>query len=172
MTTLRIAQTWDGQPIPDEQVATVRISADGDSALIVAVDAPFSNDPPPPGAPGPLWGLWDYEVVELFVLGADERYTEIELSPWGHHLVLRLEGRREVVERELPLSYSAEIVGERWTGRARVPRSLLPPGPHRGNAYAIRGVGVGRRYLAWAAVPGPAPDFHRLERFLDLALPA
>ncbi|MBY0399504.1 hypothetical protein K2X89_04365, partial [Myxococcota bacterium] len=53
----------------------------------------------------------------------------------------------------------------RWRGRARVPLDFLPTGLCSANAYAIHGVGDARRYLAWHPVPGPQPDFHRLELF-------
>ncbi len=52
-----------------------------------------------------------------------------------------------------------------------MPRSWLPPGPHRVNAYAIHGVGAARRYLAWAPSEGEGPDFHRLEAFRPAVLP-
>ena len=32
-------------------------------------------------------GLWDYEVVELFLLNSDtEEYLELEFGPHGHYL--------------------------------------------------------------------------------------
>ncbi len=168
--TLQIAGTWDGAPISDEERVTVRLAGEPD-AVVIHVDAPMHGDPPPPGPPGPTWGLWEYEVVELFVLGADDRYTEIEIAPSGHHLVLQLAGCRNVVARELPLELTTEVGDGRWTAEARISRTLLPPGPHRVNAYGIHGLGAERRYLAWAAVPGAAPDFHRLSRFPSVTLP-
>lgn len=98
-------------------------------------------------------------MVELFVLGPDDRYTEIELGPHGHHLVLQLHGLRNIVARELPLRFEAQILGDRWRGRAWLDTSLLPPGPHRLNAYAIRGVGADRHSFAWSPVSGPQPAF-------------
>jgi hypothetical protein len=56
-------------------------------------------------------------------------------------------------------------------GTAWLPRALLPPPPHRINAYSIHGAGDARRYLAWEPVPGEVPDFHRLERFVAATLP-
>ena len=166
-TTFPVEHTWDGRPIDRAATLTARRAA---GVLEITVDAIYRGDPPPPGPAGPTWGLWDYEVVELFVLGPGERYTEIELGPHGHHLVLRLEGRRSAVARELPLDFEATISGGRWRGRARLDAALLPPGPHRANAYAIYGVGAARRYLAWAPAPGPAPDFHRLESFRSVTM--
>ena len=166
---LRIATTWSGQAVgPDEQVV-VGLHDDGD--LVLSVQAPWHWDPLPDAPPGPVPGLWDHEVVELFILGSDERYLEVELGPGGHHLVLRLEGRRQVLEQGLPLAAWARPVGDRWTAQARIPRSWLPPGPHRINAYAIHGQGDQRRYLAWSPTGGDAPDFHRLEAFRAVELP-
>ena len=111
--------------------------------------------------------LWDFEVVELFVVGpgAEPLYTEIELGPHGHHLLLLLRGVRKIVAMGLPLAYRAHIEGTTWRAQALLPRQLLPPPPHRLNAFAIDGVGRERRYLATHPVPGPEPDFHRLHLF-------
>jgi hypothetical protein len=166
---LAIAHTWRGEAIPPVEQATLELEDDGD--LVVRVNAPWHGDPPPEGPPGPTPGLWDFEVVELFVLGPLERYLELEFGPRGHHLVLRLGGRRQPVEVGLELEYSVERTGDRWTGVARVPRSYLPEGPHRINAYAIHGVGEARRYLCWKPTLGDAPDFHRLEVFEEVELP-
>ena len=161
---LEIGSTWDGQPIGAEESASLTLSRVG-ASLRIAVEAPFHNDPPPKGPPGPSWALWEREVVELFILGEHDHYTEIELSPHGHHLVLRLEGRRQIVQRLLPLEFHPHINGVRWSGVARLPWIMIPPAPRRINAYAIHGVCEARRYLAATPVPGPTPDFHRLEHF-------
>src|SRR5262245_55837907 len=98
---LRIASTWDGLPLPAAEQARLRLRLTP-RELLLALAAPFHADPRPAGPPGPTPRLWEHEVVELFLAGAGSgsgppRYTEIELSPWGHHLVLRLEGVRNVV---------------------------------------------------------------------------
>lgn len=166
---LHVARTWSGEPIEADEQVTLHLYDDGD--LMIAVEAPAHGDPAPEGPPGPRPALWEHEVVELFVLGPGERYTEIELGPHGHHLVLRLHGVRNAVESGLPLDFRAEVEGARWRGLARVPRDLLPPPPHRINAYAIHGQGAARRYLAMSPVPGDKPDFHRLGHFIDIQLP-
>jgi hypothetical protein len=105
--------------------------------------------------------LWEHEVVELFIFGTDGKYTEIEMAPSGHHLVLQLDGIRNPVATLLPLAFEATILGDRWTGTARIDKDLLPPGPHHLNATAIHGEGANRKYLSWVTLPGDAPDFHR-----------
>lgn len=180
MTTLRIGQTWDGVPVGDDEAVALTLSLDGD-ALVVDVDAPYHGDPPPDGPPGPRWGLWEHEAVELFVAGPDAcasppAYTEIELGPHGHHLVLQLVGVRSPVAKELPIELVAKVLDGRWTARARVPLALLPVGapesdaPLAGaawsiNATAVHGPPDARRYLTWAPLGGPKPDFHQLARF-------
>jgi len=159
-----IAHTWDGQPLGASDVARVGWQLD-EAVLRIWVDAPFHDDPPPPGPPGPTPGLWNHEVVELFLVGAGPHYTEIELSPHGHHLVLRLEGVRQAVASELPLQLAARREATRWQAEAVLSRSLLPDDILSFNAFRIHGVGAHRRYLAHAPVPGPMPDFHRLGLF-------
>lgn len=168
--TLPIHLTWDGRPADPGEQALVRLH-DAGPALRLEVEAPLHGDPPPAGPPGPTWALWEHEVVELFVLGADERYLELELGPHGHHLVLQLHGLRQVVARQLPLDVVIRHTATHWQATARIPRDLLPPGPHCANAYAIHGVGDARRYLASTPVPGPKPDFHRLSCFPVVSLP-
>lgn len=169
--TLHIASTWDGAPAAAHETATVTLRWHED-ALHVTVDAPLHGDPPPDAPPGAVWGLWDHEVVELFVLGADDRYTELELGPHGHHLLLRLQGCRNVVERLLPVEATWSRTPGRWGAVAVLPAAVLPPRseerPWRLNAYAVHGTGAARRYLAWAPVPGEQPDFHRLGCFREV----
>jgi hypothetical protein len=172
---LEIGQTWDGHPVDSSERASILVRGTGDG-LTVEVTAPFHGDPAPPGPPGPCDDLWEHEVVELFLVGTATPgqpvpYLEIELSPHGHYLALRLAGRRRVVQRGLALPYRTSREGERWRGRAWVRAELLPPQPWRVNAYALHGAGSRRRFLAWTPVPGETPDFHRIEYFPPLALP-
>ncbi|MCK6523837.1 hypothetical protein L6R49_20715 [Myxococcota bacterium] len=171
LTPLLIAKTWDGGAArPDEIVLVTLRRAEG--GLVVHVNAPLHGDPPPDAPPGPTWALWEHEVVELFVAGPGEdnavRYLEVELSPHGHHLVLTLTGRRNIVERCLPLDVTTRRLADRWIAEAWIPPALLPEGPLRVNATAIHGQGATRRYLSHVALPAAAPDFHQPQRFVTL----
>ena len=168
MTTLHIATSWDGEAAAPSEVATVTLHRRPEG-LLVGVRAPLHGDPVPPGE-GSTWGLWEFEVVELFVLGADEHYTEVELGLHGHFLVLMLEGVRNVVARELPIPFQVVREGSHWRGEAVVPWSLLPKEPWRGNAYAIHGVGEGRRYLVHHPLDTSQPDFHAIDQFPTLTV--
>jgi hypothetical protein len=169
--SLLIAQTWDGQPAP--RVDWVRMDLTlGRHALVVDIDAPFHGGDAPNVPVGHTPGLWNHEVVELFLLGSDERYLEIEFGPHGHHLVLELRGPRRVVQEHTALDYTAQMAGERFVGHAEVPLHWLPAGLDRINAYAIHGTAASRQYLAWRGAPGVRPDFHRLDTFGKLGFPS
>ncbi len=171
--SLQTSLLWDGSAARPAEIAAVTLVIERDG-LVIDVDAPFHDDPPPLAPPGPTWQLWDHEVVEVFVAAADAPiYIEVELSPHGHHLVLRFEGIRKDVARCLPLVFSAAVDGARWRGRALVPTGWLPPGAPaswRVNACAIHGRAAERRYLTAARLTASTPDFHRPEEFLGLRL--
>jgi hypothetical protein len=163
----QVAGTWDGEPAATGEVVNLSLSRAGEQ-LHLELDAPFHGDPEPPAPPGPTPGLWNHEVVELFLVGADQRYLEIEIGPGGHHWVLQHHGVRRPVAEGLELELSVVMQGRRWKARAAFPRSWLPAGLHAANAFAIHGEGAGRRYLAAHPLPGAGPDFHRLELFPSL----
>ncbi len=169
MRWLEIRQTWDGQPADSDEWARVGLAwRDGDLAL--RVEAWDHGDPRPPGPPGPTPRLWEHEVVEFFLCGPGNRYLEIELGPGGHHLVLQLQGIRQVVAQGLPLRVQLTHQINRWSAETLIPADWLPPAPWTANAYAIHGAGAARRHLACYPVPGDSPDFHRLQHFPPLAL--
>jgi len=167
---LHIASTWDGEPLLEGEQVDLLLTGHDDH-IELRVDAPFYGDPAPPAPPGTAPGLWNYEVVELFIAGQGERYLEVELGPHGHHLVLQLSGVRNVVQGGLELKLEVSRDSGRWTAQAVLPRVWLPSGPHRVNAYSIHGQGEGRRFLAMTPVPGEGPDFHRLGFFSEVLLP-
>ncbi len=166
MVELEIASTWDGVPAGTSERIRLFV-AEADGAWCIRIDAPFHGDPAPIGAAGPCDGLWNFEVVELFVVGVSG-YTEMEFGPHGHHLVLRLDGVRSVVDSGHAIEFMTTVGRGRWRGDARVPLALLPERPTRWNAFAIHGTGANRRYLCMVALPGPKPDFHQPERFPEI----
>ena len=165
-----VSQSWDGSPLfPEEGKARFEVRFFQESVQL-SVEAPLYGDPPPPSLPGSTDRLWEYEVVEWFVVGkpapgSEVPYFELELSPHGHYLALRLEGVRNRVETLSPLDFTVQRGENLWQGKALFPRAWLPAEIVSHNAYALHGVGESRRYLAMNAVPGPAPDFHRLAHF-------
>jgi hypothetical protein len=170
---LIIDKVWSGEPAEAYEVAHIRLRRHG-GGLELQVEAPWHGDPAPPATAGPTDRLWEFEVVELFVAGSGSpplRYTEVELSPFGHHLVLRFLGVRNAVDRALQLRYDAQLSDGRWTGTAMIPARYLPPEPWTANAFAIHGAGAQRRFLVAHPMKSDQPDFHRPQEFptLDLA---
>lgn len=157
--TLTIQRTWDGKSVTKDEAVAVALEL-GQTDLALRIDAPFHGDPPPDSD-----DLWMHEVVELMVVGADETYLEVELSPHGQHLVLFLSGERHVVHRGVALDYRVDVADGRWRGVASIPVGWLPNRADRLNAFAVHGTGHQRRYLAWRPTHGPRPDFHRLAEF-------
>ncbi len=165
---LAVEQTWDGVPVPARERTEVNAHLDA-RHLHVIIDAPCFGDRPPLTPAGATDRLWEHEVVELFLVGRDGRYVEVEVGPYGHHLVLVLDGVRNVVASHVPLALDVRRAGPRWTARAALERRWVPEPAVRANAFAIHGVGSDRRFLAHAPVPGAHPDFHRLDRFVPVS---
>ncbi|EDV25096.1 uncharacterized protein TRIADDRAFT_16650, partial [Trichoplax adhaerens] len=143
--------------------------------LVIDVVSPFYNDPPspncPPGKSCP--NLWTYEVVEIFFLGKNNHYLEVELCPHGQYLLLMLSDYRKPFKDGLEIEFKAKVDDSKWKGRAWIPLEYLPPGVYKANAYAIHGSGDSTQYEA--AYPAnksqcKEPDFHRLEFFKDINL--
>lgn len=161
-----IERNWSGHAMPASEQVRFEIEL-RPKGLLVDFEAPYHDDPVPDSPPGPTPGLWDYEVFELFIANG-EQYTELELGPHGHYLLLRLKGYRQRVSELHEIRYKHYRVPGRWMGTALIPWELLPPRPWTYNAYAIHGQGPTRTYLARFPVPGDEPDFHRLACFAPL----
>lgn len=139
--------------------------------LHIKVQAPFYDDPhindtTPVGS---MDKLWEFEVVEVFLLGSDERYLEIEFSPKGQYLLLQLHGYRNMIKSPLYIDiYSAKIHDKEWSGSYVIPSNYIPANLSKFNAYAIHGTDNARQYLALFPTPFGKytdPDFHRLDYF-------
>ena len=160
-----ICQTWDAKPIPKTDWTYFQLDILENNDLKIQIDAPFYDDPAPVAVSGSFWGLWEYEVAEIFLVSEDGHYTELEFSPHGHYLTLRLDAPRSVVAKEESLQYNATIKGKRWKGHSIVPKTLLPKQIHRVNCFAIHGQNELRQYLCHSPLPHDKPDFHQPERF-------
>ncbi|XP_042870370.1 uncharacterized protein LOC122252138 isoform X3 [Penaeus japonicus] len=163
---------WNSVPVSHHPV---EIMLQGfEAGVEMNVTAPFFNDTKPDGPSGqPFYGLWDYEVVEMFFLNDNDEYLEVELGPWGQHLLLLLKGERNAIKHSMPLDYIAELPTDEdgmWKGSALIPPEYFPPNVTRVNAYAIHGEGKDKVYESLYPAPKddpdyPQPDFHRLDLF-------
>ena len=176
--TLVVDRLWNGVSARTSERCEVSFREEG-AGLVVTVDAPFHGDPAPgdpastPAPPGRFDGLWEYEVVELFLVAADGAYLELEFGPHGHWLALLFSAPRVSERRDLGLEAidvateaAADAVGKsRWRGRYRIRKGKKPKRIVAANAFSIHGSREGRRYLAAHPLPGDCPDFHQPEQF-------
>ncbi len=164
---LDITRKWNGKLLSRQEHVEVSLrKVQGGAAITIR--APFYGDPAPKTPPGSVDGLWEFEVVELFIAGPGSPvlYTEIEVGPAGHYLVISLNGVRQPTASGLPIQVEAAIDGDVWHATATIDDSVLPAQPWRVNATAIHGLGQSRVYASTAVLPGDAPDFHQPDAFL------
>jgi len=169
-----ITKEWDSTPINHAPVKITLSCNTNDDFITALFDGPFFNDPPKPNGPvgKPFPKLWDYEVAEIFFLAPNNQYLEVEVSPHGQHLLLLLNGTRNMIKDELPMKYNSTIndASNTWSGRAEIPLSYIPRDVNKINAYAIHGSDDKRKYESLYPTPAgkyTQPDFHRLDYFED-----
>merc|ERR1719270_231905 len=112
----------------------------------------------------------------FFLCKANEQYIELEFGPFGEHLLLLLNGRRNDIAKMLPVNYGAFIDREkkRWQGHAIIPADYFPPNVTHFNAYAIHNQQINGSepiYKALYPSSGPEPNFHDLESFEEFSEP-
>lgn len=176
-----INKLWDNRTVADSDNVHLHFEYVDNTEregqdLHIKVRAPFYDDPHINATVpvGSMDKLWEYEVVEVFLLGSDEHYLEIEFGPRGQYLLLQLHGYRNVVKSPLYIdNYSAKIDGKAWSGSYVIPSKYIPANLSKFNAYAIHGSNDARQYLALFPTPFGKytdPDFHRLEYFQEFEL--
>jgi len=183
-TTYLITKTWDGSDTDTNISITFTAVENGTQRFIlVEIEAPFFGNPEGPdpalnSTSDPYEGLWEYEVVEAFFLGANEEYLEMEFSPSGHYLLYYLVGVRNPTNQTLridPPEVSLSPDNSTWTGSAMIPVEYFPCATNKFNAYAIHirpDDGENKTYMSlFPAAPGQfeQPDFHKLELFGDVS---
>jgi hypothetical protein len=167
---LEVARRWDGTPLPG-LAAFVRLAAASEGLWVVAGMA-HARPPRIPDAPrgARVDGLWQYDVVECFVVGADGRYLELELGAGGHYLALAFDAPRrranDFARESLAVEWQSDPAG--WRARCRLPRAWLPEPIARANAFAI----AAGEFAAHAPIGGARPDFHRPLTFPEVRVPS
>jgi hypothetical protein len=159
-----ITRSWSGEPLAGYPGSSVRVVVTPEG-IEVHFDGPLMPGQPPPHKPGRLWGLWNYDVLECFIVGPGQTYIELEVGPHGHYLALKLDGPRQITDDNVPVEVEwTEVSNGRWSACMRVARRHLPQRPWRINAFAVHGREP-RQYLAATPVAGDHPDFHRIHLF-------
>jgi hypothetical protein len=131
----------------------------------------------------PHWGLWERDVVELFIGFPHKPYFEFQVSPLGQYFELKVLEPRMQWQRDLPGAWSrgARIIsapeaapgsphqGAHWEAWMEIPLRPLGWGGDleqlRGGAFAILGAASRRTYWSLFLPPQEKPDFHIPESF-------
>lgn len=164
--TLRIDRLWDGTPSPDDRLWAEVLVAQAGDGLQLRVEAPMLHEQNVPDAPvgSRVEGLWEYDVVELFLVGPGHRYLEIELGAGGHFLALGFDSirhRSDAYERFAPLLRYEKTSQKTWVSSVTIPWKMVPENLRALNAFAI----TAGQFLAYSPVPGEQPDFHQPDRY-------
>ncbi len=127
------------------------------------------------------WGLWDRDVVEVFVNPEPERanhYYEFEVAPNNQWIDLEIDLDKKPFNDagwNSGFQHAARIDRKRrvWTCEMSIPfnsmnvERLRPNSEWRINFYRAAGLGddTRRHFLCWSPVPGERPNFHQPSRF-------
>jgi len=131
------------------------------------------------------WGLWDYDVSEIFI-GEDleniNLYKEFEVSPQGEWIDLDVihNKKPQPVDWKWNSGFKTEnrvdAANKIWYCEVQIPwKSIAKAAPTPGkefrlNLYRIEGSGEGRKYMAWRPIMNPS--YHTPEKFGRMILSA
>jgi len=136
-----------------------------------------------PSTTSDTWGLWDYDVVEVFIghdLNNVQVYKEFEISPQSEFIDLDVDRNRKGKEVDAQwnsgLTFRTRIDKQRkvWFCEMQIPwKSILPHAPSPGselrlNLYRIEGAPPKRKFVVWQQID--SPSFHTPEKFGRLRL--
>lgn len=165
---MKISRDWDGRDLEKSFEITLHLDLDR-NMIEFEITAPYYRNPVPPCPPGPTWKLWEYEVVEIFLVFDHHRYLEIEVGPHGHYLCLELDGIRKIKRSLISGQVNAQIHAQnQHYGIQAAFLATLPLGALRSlNAYAIFQEEGKRVYATYhpIALANEAPNFHLIDRF-------
>lgn len=165
--SLHVRQLWNGNVCPDERVwADVTLASQSDG-LAVHAEAPVLHDqliPQDTPMGTRVEGLWNFDVVELFLVGPGHRYFELELGAGGHFLALSFDCIRHRSDDHLswiPLIQYHKTPEKTWVAHLVIPWSMIPENVRALNVFVY----AAGQYLAMSQLPGSSPDFHQPDHF-------
>ncbi len=168
---LRVDRLWNGSDCPDDRLWAEVFVSQTKEGLVIRAQAPMLHDQKVPDAPmgSRVEGLWDFDVVELFLVGPGHTYLEIELGAGGHFLVLGFDSIRH---RSNAFEYFAPVLrfertGEKlWKSSLTIPWKMIPENLRALNAFVI----MSGQFLAFSPVPGKEPDYHQPDMYPSMSL--
>jgi hypothetical protein len=162
---------WDGTVCADERLQAEVWISQSTNGITIRCQAQILENQRTPVAPhdSRFDELWNYDVVEVFLVGKDGKYLEVELGAGGQWLVL---GFDEVRHRANdyktfdPVHRNSSSVPGCWQSIITIPQEMIPEGLHALNAFAI----FDGNHLAVNPVPGTTPDFHQPNTFPEVTI--
>jgi len=177
MNQLRLVNPVNSQVKPIAMpLVEVDFSLRGDefTALFQVTRSPIHANPAFP-ANVSQWGLWDWDVVEVFLQLEPSRYLEFQVSPLGQYFELEIFEPRKRFNKDFRsgLQYRAWQKGsDAWSAQMKLRLGSLgwngDPASILGNAFAILGEGVTKTYWSLLLDPQEKPDFHLPDKFEPL----
>lgn len=160
--TLTVDRLWNGDVCPDEHVwAVLELSAE-QTGLRVKVESPIlSEQKIPLDVPvgSRVDELWNFDVVELFLVGPGHRYFELELGAGGHFLALsfdRIRHRSNEHKTFEPI-INHHKTETNWVSELIIPWTLIPENIRALNTFVY----AAGQFLSMSPLPGDKPDFHQ-----------
>ena len=120
------------------------------------------------------WGLWEYDVVEVFLRrGKSEGdYLELQASPFKQFFALRVIEPRKVTQEpeHLKSKINTKITSDGFEAEFQIELDDLPGEGDViiGNLFACLGTPDKRKYFAINPNLETVPDFHRPDLFIKL----
>jgi len=122
---------------------------------------------------GKNWGLWEYDVVEVFLRFGDGPYLEMQCSPLGQLYALNIITPREdfSVLDKLSSSAISKVDNDTWTSSMSIHFEDIPGFGDKtnlnGNCFTCLGGKDAREYYALKINGEENADFHRPDLFIS-----
>jgi hypothetical protein len=118
-------------------------------------------------APKNNWGLWEYDVFEVFISRDGINYLEVQVSPLSQNFVLSITKPR--LEYKVPTKFTGKtetISTNPWCAQIIIPINEIPGKTNilTGNCFSVIGSGK-REHFALNTNEESDPDFHRPDLF-------
>lgn len=122
------------------------------------------------------WGLWEFDVVEIFICRNRDKvpYLELQLSPLGQKFALVVKTPRKEFDypKNINFDISSDIEDGVWLSQMKIDLDDIPGTAQEvmGNIHACLGVEGRREYfgLSHFSDENGGPDFHRPQNFIKL----
>jgi hypothetical protein len=160
--TVKMNRLWNGEKCLDDRLWAKLTFTRRKEGLDITVVSPMLHEQSSPEFPigARVDGLWEFDVVELFLVGPGHEYIELELGAGGHWLLLgfdRIRHRSNEFDRFQPLVKFEKTDEKMWQSKIVLPWDVIPENTRALNAFAI----LSGQHLALSPVPGEKPDFHQ-----------